>query len=127
VPRGHYDVVIDFGGEARLRVDDGAFRRHGDDRAYGPRVSRFDVELGAGRHEIELRLATPSGRSDLGLWVLPRPAATATQPALAPDETGLGVALDYARAFTAERLSESDRALAAETSLAARKSFAAGL
>ncbi len=127
VPRGRYSVVLDFGGEARLRVDDGAFRRHGDDRAYGPRVSRFEVELGAGRHEIELRLATPSGRSDLGLWVLPRPAAPATLPALAPGENGLGVALDYARAFIAERQGENDRALAAQTSLATRKTFAAGL
>ncbi len=127
VPRGHYDVVLDFAGEARVRVDDGAFRRHGDDRGYGPRVSRFDVELGAGRHEIEVRVATPSGRSDLGLWVFPQAAAAATAPALAPGETGLAAALDYARAFAAERVGESDRALAAGASLAAHKSFAAGL
>ncbi len=127
VPRGRYSIVLDFGGEARLRVDDGAFRRHGDDRGYGPRVSRNEVELGAGRHDIEVRLATPSGRTDLGLWVFPEPATAAPEPALAPEETGLAAALDYARAFTAERSGESDRALAAETSLAARKTFAAGL
>lgn len=127
VSRGRYSVVLDFGGEARVRVDDGAFRRHGDDRGYGPRVSRFEVELGAGRHDIELRLATPSGRTDLGLWVFAEPPVVATEPAPAPDETGLAAALDYARAFTAERSGESDRALAAQTSLAARKTFAAGL
>ena len=127
VPRGRYSVVVDFAGEARLRVDDGAFHRHGGDRVYGPRVSRAEVELGAGRHEIELRLATPSGRSDLGLWVFGESSSPAPEPALAPGETGRAAALEYALAFVAERLGECDHALAAQGALGARKRFAPGL
>ena len=139
VSRGRYSVVLDFGGEARLRVDQGAFARHGDDRGYGPRVSRTLVELGAGRHDIELRLAAPAGRSELALWILPEPALTPPSPSgpapapssppvpPVPADPGLAAALEYANAFVADRLGESDRALAAGVALGRRKSFAAGL
>jgi tetratricopeptide (TPR) repeat protein len=151
VPAGRYSLVLDFGGEARLRVDGGPFQRHGDDRRYGPRVGRAVVELGAGRHEIEVRLATSSGRSELGLLILAErpgvpPASAAvghaapagnlaaiekppsftpgTAPGMAP---GIAAAVEYADAFVAERLGESDRALTLGAALARRKSFAPGL
>jgi tetratricopeptide (TPR) repeat protein len=131
VPRGRYSVVLDFGGEARLRVDGGSFQRHGDDRGYGPRVSRTLVELGAGRHDIELRLAAPAGRSDLSLWILPEssssPSSSSSSSPLPPGEPGRASAVEYANAFVAERLGESDRALGAGAALGRRRSFAAGL
>jgi tetratricopeptide (TPR) repeat protein len=129
VPTGGYDIVIDFSGEARLRVDDGAFWRHGDDRRYGPRVSRQRVELRAGRHDLEIRVGTSGGRTDLRLWVLPAGAAApaATSGAgLAKGEPWDALA-DYARAFVAESLGEADRALAAADALAGRRRFAPGL
>ena len=58
---------------------------------------------------------------------LPRPAAPAPEPALAPGESGLAAALDYASAFVAERLGETERALVLGDALARRRKFAPGL
>src|SRR6185295_5428636 len=58
---GAYDIVLDFGGEARLAVDGGAWFHHGDERRYGPRVSAARVHLSRGRHQLLLRLASGGG------------------------------------------------------------------
>ncbi len=75
VPAGVYDLVLDYDGDARVALDGAAPLRHGSDTRFGPRVSAFAFTLAAGRHEIELGLATLGGRSDVSLLLLPRDAA----------------------------------------------------
>jgi tetratricopeptide (TPR) repeat protein len=133
VSAGRYSVVLDFSGEARIRVDGGAFLRHGDESRYGPRVSRNRVALPAGRHEIEVRVGVSAGRSELALWIFDDSSETdigaeaVTPPRAATAGGGLDAAAEYARAFVAQRLGETDRTLALGDALARRKAFAAGL
>ena len=81
-PAGAYDIVLDYAGEARLSVDRGG-DAGGARAATEPRpptapASRpARVALGAGRHEIELRLATRAGVASFSLYVLPAGARAA--------------------------------------------------
>jgi cellulose synthase operon protein C len=147
-PAGAYDVLLDYDGEARLALDGGAPVRHGSELRYGPRVSRFSVDVPAGRHELELRLALPSGRAELGLMLLPRAAGEAprfvapseqvspasrgaraapVETAWAPSDAAAAALGDYCRAFAADGAGEVDHALELAGRLEARRRFAPGL
>src|SRR6185503_1008302 len=67
---GPHDVVLEYAGEGRLAIDGGAPQRHGSPTRYGPRISATRVALGAGRHDIELRLGSRSGLASFSLFVL---------------------------------------------------------
>jgi tetratricopeptide (TPR) repeat protein len=150
VPAGDYDLVLDYDGEARVALDGSAPLRHGSALRAGPRTSAFAVRLGAGRHELELRVATEGGRAELALLLLPRAAAgegarfvdpraaggakatpvqflhevpPADDPFAAPEVAAL---VDLARASAADRAGELDEALARAARLDARPRFAAG-
>jgi tetratricopeptide (TPR) repeat protein len=150
VPAGDYDLVLDYDGEARLAVDGAAPLRHGSPLRAGPRTSVFPVRLGAGRHELELRIATEGGRAELAFLLLPRAGQTgvahfvdprapgraptggveflheappADDPAAAPEIAAL---VDLARGSAADRAGEIDEALARAARLDARPRFAAG-
>src|SRR6185295_12002036 len=64
-------VVLDFSGDARVAVDGGNPHRHGSRVRYAPRRSAFVVDLPAGSHELEVRLATLGGPAQMSLLVLP--------------------------------------------------------
>ena len=146
VPAGEYDLLLDYDGAALVSLDGGAPLRHGSDVRFGPRVSTFALALPAGRHDLELRLATPGGQGEVALIVLPRAsggrvrfidprigpagkggaraAAPAPAPELAPEDEAL---VDYGLAFAANREGDADAALEAGARLAARRRFGPGL
>src|SRR4029079_19839871 len=69
---GTYDFVLDYGGEARIPVHRSVPYAHGSPTQYGPRISAMWLSsLPAGRHDIELRLATRGGVASFALYVLP--------------------------------------------------------
>ncbi|MBC8132180.1 MAG: hypothetical protein H7X95_04300, partial [Deltaproteobacteria bacterium] len=78
-----YDVILSFRGEARVSVDGGVPAKHGNETAYGPRVSATRVVLSGGRHRLHLRLATFGGHPDLVVLVIPAQDVTTTDPMLA--------------------------------------------
>ncbi|HMF41030.1 MAG TPA: hypothetical protein VKQ32_10050, partial [Polyangia bacterium] len=148
---GPYDVVIDYAGEGRLSIDGGPARAHGSPTRYGPRTSAVRVTLAAGRHDLELRLATKAGVAGFALYVLhadrgaagrataavhfvdPRqggPAAAPASPAASPDPVAAvppGPLADYCAAAIAQRIEAADDALAAVGRLRGRPRFAVGL
>jgi cellulose synthase operon protein C len=146
VPSGDYALILDYDGEARLAVDGGGSLRHGSDARFGPRVSAFTLRLPAGRHELELRLATLGGRAELALLLLPRAAGAAVRfvdpRAGSPGRGGIAKALeagpaadadmdaalrDYCLGFVADRVGDADEALTVQARLAVRSGFAPGL
>ncbi len=146
VPAGDYEVVLDYDGEARVALDGAAPLAHGSAETWGPRVSAFAAHLPAGRHELELRIATLGGRAELGLLLLPRAARGArsvmtrfvdprsgavtdrgTLAAAAGGDDAVDLVHAYAAAFIADRNSASDEASRLGDRLAARTTFAAGL
>ena len=69
---GRYDIVLDFGGPARLRVDDGPWHRHGgDDRVSGTNWSAQRIDTTSGRHTVEIRLGTYGSTAELALAAFP--------------------------------------------------------
>ena len=148
VPAGIYELVLDYDGDARVALDGAAPLRHGSETRFGPRVSALAGLLAAGRHEIEVRLATLGGRAELSLLLLPRATgadvnvrfvdprdgggARATDARLlvagAATTSALDATLvDYCRGFAADRLGDVDEALTVVDRLAARRGFAPGL
>ena len=154
VPAGSYDVVLDYAGLARLAIDGGAPVEHGAADRYGPRVSGVRVVLAAGRHELEVRIASKGGRAELALLVLgleegsrvrfvdPRASGAgrvaagyaplvALWPGPAPSDdvvTPGGQALaDYCTAYAGDRDEAADVALGALGRLRERPRFALGL
>jgi tetratricopeptide (TPR) repeat protein len=148
-PAGTYELLLDYDGEARVSLDGGAPLRHGSDVRYGPRVSAFQLALGAGRHEVEVRLAVESGRAELTLVLAPRdlrqkvhfvdprvasPAAShatleplPTSPEAPAGDDAVAALVDFSRAFDADRTGDVDDALARAQRLEGRRHFAAGL
>jgi len=143
---GTYQLVLDYDGDARVSLDGGAALRHGSETRVGPRVSAFDLVVPAGRHELEVRLASPGGRGELALLLLPRDGGSparfldprvAAPPAQAGRASAAGGAreapstlqplADYADAFNANRAGDADLALRLVERLAARRRFAPGL
>jgi tetratricopeptide (TPR) repeat protein len=82
VAAGSYDLVLDYPGEARIAVDGGARALHGAADRYAPRVSGHRIALSAGRHDIELRIASRGGRGALTFLVLPVGADSPRDPQL---------------------------------------------
>jgi tetratricopeptide (TPR) repeat protein len=119
-PGGRFDVVIDYAGEGRLSIDGAEPVRHGSATRYGPRLTATRVALAAGRHDIELRLATRGGVASVSVFVLP--ASNADDARLAP-----GPLADYCAAAIAQRTEAADDALVAVARLRARPRFALGL
>jgi tetratricopeptide (TPR) repeat protein len=117
---GRSDVVVDYAGEGRLSIDGREPYRHGSATRYGPRLTATRLALAAGRHDIELRLATRGGVASFSLFVLP--ASNADGAKLAP-----GPLADYAAAAIAQRTEAADDALVAVARLRARPRFALGL
>jgi cellulose synthase operon protein C len=150
-PAGTYDVVLDYAGEGRVSIDGGRAREHGSATGYGPRLSATRVALAAGRHDIELRIATRSGVAGFALYALginpgtagghvdvnlrfvdPRDAgargrAAETGAVVSPEASNVAPEdplADYCRAAIAQLLESTDAALAR---LRARPRFALGL
>jgi hypothetical protein len=146
-PGGRYELVLDYDGEARLAVDGAPPVAHGSELRFGPRLAAFTLALPPGRHELEIRLASPGGRGELALYVLPRdagaavrfvdpraagprPAAGATlapAPSPAPPALGDDALADYGLASAALRAGDAEAALTSGARLAARRRFGPGL
>jgi tetratricopeptide (TPR) repeat protein len=146
---GEYDVVVDFGDEARLAIDGGAAIAHGSPRSYGPRVAVSRLRLAGGRHDLTLALAASAGQTPFGLLVFPAqsqlavrfvdpraagtpavgPAAPLATPGASsrPSSPGAQALLDYCAAYTADRVGAVDEVAAALERLSARPRFAVGL
>ncbi|HEY4392456.1 MAG TPA: tetratricopeptide repeat protein [Polyangia bacterium] len=149
VPAGDYDVVLELGDEARLRLDGTDLGAHGSARRYGPRLSATRVSLAAGRHDLQLRVAAGSGETRLGLYVLPRRAGatvafvdprtpssgrntrvavgSADGARLPEGGPGARALADYAETFAADRRGAIDEVAAALARLSAAPRYAVGL
>ena len=155
VPAGDYHVVLDYSAEARVAIDGGTPVGHGAATQYGPHLSAQHVRLPAGRHDLEVRLATRGGVARLALAVLsgaagaggidgdvdvryvdPRtPAARRPPPTvvdgervIAPRASGNAAQAldDYCTAYAALRRDANDEALVLAARLRARPRFALG-
>ena len=153
VPAGEYEIAVEFSDEARLEIDGVATLIHGSARRYGPRLSATRVSLAAGRHQLTLRMATATGETRLGLFVLPLqsqqgdggavvfvdprvapprapvPATLRPEAVSVPPAAGAGgeALRDYRQAFAAARRGAIDEVTVALERLAARPRFAVGL
>lgn len=122
--QGSHDIVLDYGGPARLRVDHGPWHQHGGSvDSYGPRWSAQRVDLPAGRHVVEVRIGTYGSTASLGLLAVP-----AVEAAFAPARSPVDAALvDLATALAANLTGDVDALLTHLDRLAARSRFALGL
>jgi tetratricopeptide (TPR) repeat protein len=129
VPGGTHQIVLDFPGEGRVRVDGGRLHHHGSEAHYGPRVSATSFALGGGKHEIEIRIGTFGGRSGLGVMVIPAlPSSSPTPPGeLGAEGTPVRAVVDFSEAFTAHRVGDVDRALLLGERLGKLGGFGPGL
>jgi tetratricopeptide (TPR) repeat protein len=123
---GQYDIVLDYSGSARLRVDKGPWHRHGGSPdVYGPRWSAERMEIPAGRHTVEIRLGSYGSTADLALLAMPAPHAKPIPVERASG--GNGVMLELAAALVANLTGEVDVLLAGIEQLARQPRFALGL
>ena len=125
---GAHDLVIAFPGPALVRVDGGAWHRHGGTRVYGPRWSAARRRLGAGRHQLEVRLGTYGGAADVILMVTPAGAAGEGAGAgFRFDAPGSEPVAELVAAQAADWAGDLDGALELVARLARRPRFAVGL
>lgn len=105
---GAVDVVVGFRGEGRVIIDGGVAHPHGGEWTYGPQLSATRVTWAAGRHRLELRLATYGGRPELTVMVVPAvdagagatpPLATALATAYVANQAGDVAAAEAAGAY----------------------------
>lgn len=124
LPAGRYHIVLDFGGAARLRIDRGPWHEHGASREiHGPRWSAVPVELGPGKHTVELRIGVHGAAAALALLAIPAgPAAVAPSLVRAPTAVA-----ELALTLVANLTGETDLVLRLLDRLAARPRFALGL
>jgi tetratricopeptide (TPR) repeat protein len=125
LPDGRYDVVLDFAGPARVRVDGGPWHEHGGSlRVHGPRWSALPVSVVAGKHGIEIRLGTYGASAELALLAIPsaKPPQVVSVDAAGADEA----MLDLARALEANLAGETDVLLARIDRLVSRPRFTLG-
>ncbi len=122
---GRYDLVLDYGGPARLRVDTGPWREHGGspDR-YGPRWSAARIEVAAGKHTVEIRIGSYGSTADIALLAIPADAESAAYRNISPADAAM---MDFATALTANLTGEVDLLLAEIDRLSAHAHFALGL
>ena len=124
LPAGRYDLVFDYAGAARLRVDGGAWHAHaGSLEVYGPRWSAAAVELAAGKHSVEVRLGMHGQTAELALLAIPSATRGAPDGHPPADEPMLELAL----ALEANLAGDSDAVLTWIDRLVARPRFALGL
>ena len=121
---GHYDIVFDFAGAARLRVDGGPWYLHaGSLEVYGPRWSAAPVEVTAGRHQVEIRMGMHGASADVALLAIPTARIDPRADITAVDDA----MLDLAGALAANLIADSDVVLERIQRLATRPRFALGL
>ena len=125
-PAGHHDIVLDFAGPARLRVDGGPWHEHGASLdVYGPRWSAAPVDLAAGKHSVEIRIGVYGSSADLALLAIPSARTNAEAASgVAPADEAM---MNLAGALQANLAGDSDAASAHIQRLAARQRFALGL
>jgi tetratricopeptide (TPR) repeat protein len=122
---GRHELVLDFAGPARMRLDDGPWQVHdGALDAHGARWSAMSVETAAGKHQVELRIGMYGGSAELALLALP---AAPARPALSADGDADLAMLDLAAALEANLRGDSDAVASCTRRLAARSRFAVGL
>ena len=123
---GGDDVVLDFSGAARMRVDQGPWHRHGGSSdIYGPRWSAERVDLPAGKHTVEIRIGSYGSTADVTLLAVP---AADTRPVSATKATVAdSVMMDLASALVANLAGEVDVLLTQIERLKAQPHFALGL
>jgi cellulose synthase operon protein C len=125
VPAGAYDLALSFSGPALLRVDGGAWHRHGSPDRFGPRWSAARATLRGGPHDLEVRLGSFGGSTELTVLALPVGAAGS------PSSIGAGgpasAVEDLAGAVAANLAGDADEALERAARLADRSRFALGL
>ena len=123
---GRFDLVLDYGGPARLRVDKGPWRQHGGSPdVYGPRWSAERIETSAGKHTVEIRIGAYGSIADLALLAIP---AAETKPvAIETSSAGDAAMLDLAGALVANLSGDVDQLLTQIESLSAHPRFALGL
>lgn len=123
---GRFDLVLDYGGPARLRVDKGPWRQHGGSPdVYGARWSAERVEVPAGKHMVEIRIGSYGSTADIALLAIP--AADPRPVAAANPSAGDAVMMDLAVALVANLSGEVDLLLAQIERLSAHTNFALGL
>ena len=129
VRAGHYQVVLDYAGPALLRVDGGPWHHHGDSpEAFGARWTALALALGEGRHQVELRLGSYSGRIDVGLLLAPVSVLPRADPEGWTGRSSLEDAVfDLAAALSAHAVGDVDQELVHTAALATRFRFALGL
>jgi cellulose synthase operon protein C len=126
LPAGAHDIVLDFLGPARLRVDGGPWHQHGGSpTAYGPRWSAKRIDLPPGKHSVEIRAGVYGSSADLALLAIR--SASAPSCAKPDDMKGDAVMMELAGALTANLAGDTDAVLAGIERLAARPRFALGL
>ena len=122
LPAGHYDLVLDYAGPARIRLDGGAWRAHGASAAvYGPRASAERIDVAAGKHIVEIRMGSYGSTVDVGLLAIP--AGNKVVPRAESDRA----MLDLAEALVANSTGDVDVMLDRIDRLAADPKFALGL
>ena len=123
---GPYDIVLDYSGAARIRVDKGPWHRHGGSPdVYGPRWSAARIEIPAGKHTVEIRIGSYGSTADVALLAVP--AADVRPVFAAKATTADALMLDLAAALVANLTGEVDVLLAQIERLQAQPHFALGL
>jgi cellulose synthase operon protein C len=123
---GQYDLVLDYRGAARLRVDHGPWREHGGSPdVYGPRWSAERIRLAAGKHAVEIRIGSYGSTADITLSAVPAGAQRAA-PVASAARADVAM-MDLATALVANLTGEVDVLLAKVESLSTSAHFALGL
>jgi len=126
LPAGRYDLVLDFAGPARLRVDGGEWHAHGGSQdVYDPRWSAVHVDLAAGKHSVEVRLGMYGSSADVALLAIAsmKDPGAPTAASMAAEEPMMVLAA----ALEANLVGDSDAARAQSRRLSAMPRFAVGL
>jgi tetratricopeptide (TPR) repeat protein len=126
LPAGRHQVVLDFVGPARLRVDRGPWHEHGGSaEAYGPRWSAETVEVAGGRHTVEVRIGSYGSTADVALLVMP----AQTSPGFHADGSASGddTMMSLASALLANLVGDTDSVLTRVDKLEDQPRFALGL
>jgi cellulose synthase operon protein C len=126
LPSGRHEIVLDFSGPARVRVDRGEWHRHdGSADVYGPRWSAHSVEVAKGRHTIEVRVGSYGPTADLALLVMPAgsPREFLGEGSAGADDTLMALA----SVLTANLVGDTDGLLTQIGKLERQTRFALGL
>jgi hypothetical protein len=126
---GTYQIVLDYAGPALLRVDGGPWHHHGDSpEVFGSRWSALSLPLGAGRHQVELRLGNHGGGIDVGLLLAPGSSHGQVDQESWPNPSPLEEAVFHlAAVLSAHMAGDIDQELVHAAALAKYSRFALGL